>query len=295
MKTSGFPFKIARSVCKKIVGVLPDRQALQILHLWKLHALPRLENPQTFSDKIAWRKLYQRDPRFTLLTDKVTVKEQVAKIIGETHIIPTLWTGEKPEDIPFNALVPPYVIKVNHSSGSNLFVRDAKALDKNKIYKKLRQQLRYDHSHTFREWGYKDIPRKILVERMIQAPDGDVPEDYKIFVYHEKAHFIEVDVDRFKGHKCNIYDLSWKKLPFMLGFPNADRPISRPALLEEMIGLAEKIGATLDFVRVDFYCTPTNIFFGEMTIYPGAGYGVFIPVEWDYKLGEPWHISRTSN
>jgi hypothetical protein len=41
---------------------------------------------------------------------------------------------------------------------------------------------------------------------------------------------------------------------------------------------------------VDLYSPPQGILFGEVTFYPGAGLGVFIPKEWDNKFGEPWMI-----
>jgi len=97
--------------------MLPDYVAVNLVHFRSFRKLPCLKNPKAFNKKIAWRKLYQRNPLFSFLADTI------AKLIGEQHIIETLWVGNNPEDIPFDILEPPYVIKVNHSSGSNIFIR----------------------------------------------------------------------------------------------------------------------------------------------------------------------------
>jgi hypothetical protein len=57
-----------------------------------------------------------------------------------------------------------------------------------------------------------------------------------------------------------------------------------------MIEMAEKIGAQLEFVRVDLYSSPQGILFGEVTFYPNAGLEAFTPEQWDMTFGEPWHL-----
>jgi hypothetical protein len=198
--------------------------------------------------------------------------------------------GSNPEDIPWDSLQPPYVIKVNHSWGGNVFIRTAQNIKRDEIVASMREQLAFSHGRRTREWGYSGIPHKLIVERMIEMPDGDVPEDYKFFVYHGRVHFIHVDCDRFRAHRRNFYDREWNFLPLKQRFPPIQQPVSEPANLGEMINLAEKIGAQFDFVRVDLYSSPQGILFGETTFYPGAGLQAFVPKEWDNRFGEPWKI-----
>ena len=40
-----------------------------------------------------------------------------------------------------------------------------------------------------------------------------------------------------------------------------------------------------DFIRVDLYEVSGRIFFGELTLHPEAGLGVFSPSDFDSKLG----------
>ena len=269
---------------------LPNYAAVNLMYFRSFRRLPNLRHPRTFNEKIAWRKLYQHDPKFPIFADKIAAKAEIAKLIGEQHIIETLWVGTNPEDIPFDDLKRPYVIKVNHSSGGNVFIRTAQDIKRDKIVASMREQLGFPHGQTLREWSYSGVPHKVMVERMIQMPGGDVPEDYKFFTYHARVHFIQFDCDRYRGHKENFYDREWNLLPVKKEFPPITEPVSKPANLGEMINLAEKIGAPFDFVRVDLYSPPQGILFGEATFYPGSGLQPFIPEDWDNEFGEPWKI-----
>ena len=55
--------------------------------------------------------------------------------------------------------------------------------------------------------------------------------------------------------------------------------------LTNMIRVAEELSKEFKFLRVDLYNVKGKIYFGELTIYPAAGMGAFIPEEWDDKLG----------
>ena len=277
-------------VYRSVIDRLPDYAAINVMYFRRFRRLPNLRNPRTFNEKIAWRKLYQHNPLFPIFSDKVAVKAEIAKLIGEQYIIETLWVGDNPEDIPFDGLKPPYVIKVNHSSGGNIFIRTAQDIKRDKIVASMREQLGFSIDHIFREWGYLGIPHKVIVERMVEMSGDEVPEDYKFFTYHGRVHFIEVDCDRFRGHKTNLYDREWNHLPVKLKYPPTSEPVSKPVRLGQMINLAEKTGAQFDFVRVDLYSPPQGILFGEVTFYPGAGHSAFVPRDWDIRFGEPWKI-----
>jgi hypothetical protein len=281
---------IVGKVYRVVIDRLPDYAAVNLMYFASFRRLPNLRNPRTFNEKIAWRKLYQHNPKFTIFSDKIAAKAEIAKLIGEQHIIETLWVGSNPEDIPFDSLKPPYVIKVNHSSGRNVFIRTAQDIKRDEIMASMREQLRFSHGHKFREWGYLGIPHKVLVERMVEMPGDDGREDYKLFTYHGRVHFILLDRVRVGGHTRNYYDREWNPLPVKREYPPTSEPVSKPVNLGEMINLAEKIGGQFDFVRVDLYSPPQGILFGETTFYPAAGVGPFIPREWDNRFGEPWKI-----
>lgn len=39
-----------------------------------------------------------------------------------------------------------------------------------------------------------------------------------------------------------------------------------------MVDIAEALSSDFDFVRVDLYCVPDQVWFGELTCTPRAGY-----------------------
>ncbi len=282
--------KVAEKAYKALLDTLPDFAAVNLTYLRTFGGLPNLRHPKTFNEKIAWRKLYQHNLQFPIFADKIAVKAEIAKLIGAQHVIETLWVGSNPEDIPWDSLQPPYVVKVNHSWAGNVFIRTAQDFKRDEIVTLMREQLAISHGRRTREWGYLDIPHKVIVERMIQIPDGDFPEDYRFFTYHGRVHFIQLDHGQTRERKRNVYDREWNLLPVKIKYPPIPEPASKPVNLGEMISLAEKIGAQFDFVRVDLYSPPQGILFGETTFYPGAGFQPFIPNEWDNTFGEPWKI-----
>jgi hypothetical protein len=277
-------------VRESVRNFLPDYIAVNLLYYCVFRRLPDLKHPKTFNEKIAWRKLYQRDPRFQVFSDKIAVKAEIARLIGEPRIIETLWTGDAPEAIPFDELAPPYVVKANHSTGGSLFIRTPQDVKREMIVSSMRKQIGLSHGRRFREWGYLGIQPRVLIERMVETPNGDLPEDYKFFVYHGRAHFIQFVSGRPGGLKLNFYDREWNLLPAKLRYPCTSQPIPKPANLAQMIEIAEKIGAQFDFVRVDLYSSPQGILFGEVTFYPNAGLEAFTPEQWDMTFGEPWHL-----
>lgn len=285
---------ILRSSLKTIfhafLGAIPDEWAIQAMYFRRFGRLANISRPQTLNEKINWRKLHQRDPRFTLFSDKVAVKEEVARLIGKDHIIPTLWSGDRPEDIPFDDLVPPYVIKVNHGVGKHTFVQRPEDVNKVEIISALRERLNHSYGRATRQWAYEDIKGKILIERLLDIFKDGGAEDFKFFVYHGRAHFIQVELGRLGDHRTSFYDRDWNKLPMTTASADIGRLLPKPPFLNELIDTAEKIGSIFDFVSVDLYYTAKTVYFGETTFYPGAGYSKKSPSVWDYKMGEPWKL-----
>jgi hypothetical protein len=279
-----------RTAFQSVEATLPDKQAIELRYFREYGRLLNLKNPLRMSEKIQWRKLYQRDPRFVVFADKIAVKLEVAKLIGEQHVIPNLWTGDDPSDIPWDAMTTPFVIKANHSFGRHVFVRDKSNIDCRAIACVLQEQLSYSHDVRGREWCYGEIHRKLLVERMIEAQQGVIPEDYKFFVYHGRVHFTQVDRDRFAQHRRSFFDRAWKMQPTLLLVPHISGAVPRPPHYQQMIELAERIGSQFDFVRVDLYDTSRGIFFGETTFYPGSGFAKLEPDEQDLAFGAPWKL-----
>ena len=83
-----------------------------------------------------------------------------------------------------------------------------------------------------------------------------------------------------------FFDMEFNHLPFTNGHPNSDKAISKPKHFDLMIELAKKLSAGIPHVRVDFYESEGNIYFGELTFFHWGGMVSFEPEEWDYKFGD---------
>ena len=179
------------------------------------------------------------------------------------------------------------MIKATHDSGSTIVCENKDKLDLKEVENKINFSLSRNKFFSEREFSYRDIKPRIIIEKFLGLPQKDMI-DYKFMCFDGvcKICFTCTDRNSSEGLKVTFFDLNWNKLPFKRGYPSDEKNILRPKRLEDMIILSEKLSVDIPFVRVDFYEIKGKIYFGEMTFYPGSGYEKFSPVEWDYKLGE---------
>lgn len=97
---------------------------------------------------------------------------------------------------------------------------------------------------------------------------------------------IQVDSGRFTDHTRNLYDESWNLLPMTNVYPNRIKDDPKPALLGEMLHVAQELSAPFPFVRVDMYSTESEMRVGELTFFPGGAAVLLRPPEAEITLGE---------
>jgi hypothetical protein len=247
---------------------------------------PDLKNPKTFNDKIAWRMLYDHDPRMPPLVDKILVKEIMSTRFGSDFIIPTLGIFDNEQEIDFSKLAFPCVIKANHGSGMNIFLKEPPK-DPEKIRKELGRFLRSDFHSFHEEWVYSQIKRRLIVEPLI----GDNLIDYKLHTYRGEVLAIQIDVDRYIDHRRCFKTPTWENLPITFNFPLYPGFIPRPFGLEKMLWYASQIGEEFSYVRIDLYKHYGCVKFGEITFYPEAGIGkIYQPMAFEEIFSKPWTI-----
>ena len=251
-----------------------------------------LDNPQTFNEKLQWLKLYDRKPEYTIMVDKYKVREYIKEKIGEEYLIPLLGVWDKAEDIDFDALPNQFVLKCNHNSGLGLYIcKDKSKLTENQIKairKNLAKGLKQDYYLMGREWPYKDVPRKIIAEKYMEDSSTGELNDYKFMCFNGKVKCIFVCSDRFKGSglKITFYDTDWNVMPFERPCHKRDKPIDKPKNYDKMMEIAEHLSKDIPFVRTDFYEINGDLYFGELTFYPGSGFEEFEPKSGDDLLGK---------
>ena len=273
---------------------IPDRQFLKIAYFILTRKRLNLDNPQTFTEKIQWLKLYNRKPEYTTMVDKYAVKQYVANIIGEEYIIPTLGVWNRFDDIDFSKLPQQFVLKTTHGGGSNgvVICKDKSSFNKKAAKKTLNNSLKEDIYDMLREWPYKDVPKRIIAEKFMAPEKSPAPNDlpdYKFFCFNGEPKYCQVIRDRHTKETIDFYDMDWNHMPFVGLNPvarNGLTPVTRPENLDEMKDICRKLAKEMPFVRVDLYVIDEKKYFGELTLYPASGMGAFTPEEWNGKLGD---------
>ena len=266
---------------------MPDAYYLRVLWKNRMGYPLDLKNPKTFNEKIQWLKLYDRNPLYIKLADKVEVKKWVANKIGEKYVVPTIGVYDKPEQIEWSMLPSQFVLKCNHDYGSVIICKDKKKFDKQAAIQKLNNCLSRNFWWYYREWVYKNIPPKILVETYMEQENGEL-NDYKFLCFGGKSECSFVCTNRNSNNGMNVtfFDREWNRLPFERTFKASLVEIPKPSNYDLMLHLAESLSLGFRFVRVDFFEVKGNVYFGEMTFYPGAGFEAFQPTIWDERIGE---------
>lgn len=269
--------------------IIPEKLYLKIIFKKKLGYNLDIKNPKTFNEKLQWLKLNDRTSLHSKCADKYEVREYVKNKIGQKYLIPLIMVTEDINDIkPENLPDYPVIIKTNHDSGTHFIIWDKKSCDWKSIKKKLIKSLNTNFYYTYKEWQYKNIRPKIIVEKLLGS-DDNLPNDIKVFCFNGTAKIISVCWDRLSDVKWLYFDINGNELPF-----NCEMKLDNdahydeifPENTNELARLAENLASEFIFVRVDFYVFQGNIYFGEMTFHPISGLGNFDPQEWDRKLGD---------
>ena len=273
---------------RKLSRLIPDRIYLQIVYFRHFKKFIDFDNPKTFNEKIQWLKLNYRKEEYTNLVDKYRVKQYITKLIGEEYVIPTLGVWKNVDDIDFKSLPEKFVLKCNNDSGGIVICKNKKDFDEVKAKSFLKERLKNNGYWYGREWPYKNVKPCIIAEKYMEDSISKDLKDYKFFSFNGSMEFFDIDIDRFIEHRSNYYDRNGNFLPFGKTYcpPDYTKKIEMPKNLDKMIELAETISHNTVLSRIDFYEIDGQVYFGEITFYPGSGFSPFTDEKWDYKLGD---------
>ena len=270
-----------------------DEQYLRRVFPLRLGYKLNLEHPKTFSEKLQWLKLYNRNPEYVKMVDKIEAKKYVASIIGEQYVVPTYATYNDVSEIDFEALPDRFVLKTTHAGGSVgvVICHDKAHFDREAALKYLSIAMKRDHSRLGREWVYNQIKPRIIAEQLLESrPEGvgDLP-DYKWYCFNGEPKFCQVIQDRSSVETIDFFDTEWNHQEFVGLNPNANPATVQPAKptnLDLQIRIARELSKDLPFSRIDLYETGENTYFGEITLYPASGFGSFRPNQYNELLGQ---------
>lgn len=274
-------WQLLKAVCMRT----SPRKLVEIRYRERLGTWPDLDRPQTLNEKILWLLLYGDTSQWPELADKYRVRDYVARC-GLGHLLNELygvWDSAEELDFDDPRLPDAFVLKTTNGCGDVVVIADRKSADPEAIRRKMRRALSRRFGRTTAEYHYLAIPPRIIAERLLPADPalGRSMVDYKFFCFDGTAHYCMVCYDR-RGSSVytGLYDArTWENLThYVTGkyYDPEQRPIPRPASLDEMRSAAERLarndaGGGFAQVRIDFYEVAGRPIFGEMTFASAAG------------------------
>ena len=277
-----------------MLDFVPDSWMVRFQYFVKTGRILHLKNPQRYTEKLQWYKLYYRDPLMAQCADKYEVRKYVEKC-GLGHILNECYgVFERVEDIDFDKLPNSFVLKDTLGSGGNdiIIVKNKTQADISSIKKQLAEWLARPSmgKNSGREWVYENKKHRILIEKNLLQPGASDLPDYKFFCFDGKVHYLYVISNRVLGKiaELGIYDTDFHKLPYQRTdeLPPSHMP-QKPANYTQMVLMAERLSAAFPHARVDLFNIDGKIYFGEITFFDGSGYMSFEPDDFDRLRGEP--------
>ena len=289
-----YVFKSIRQIMVTGTAFLPDDLYAKAFYKAYTGKKLNLENPRYTNEKMWWLKLNNRDPLLTKCSDKHLAREYVAECGLKDILIPQLGVYDDAREIPFHLYKERVIVKCNNNSGAFVFFDPKeKNFNRKAVTRKLNRLLKQNYYLISREWNYKNIPPKIVVEKVIRDKKGNVPCDYRFFCFDGIPKILMQDIGVLNKdgkyqhvYPRNLYDMDYKQLPFKWGRDTYQGKVKKPENFEKMKEVAAKLSSPFPFCRVDLYNTDGKIYFGEITFYHGGCCQQIDPVEWDLKIAK---------
>jgi hypothetical protein len=271
---------------RAVVHRLPHRQKRAVLY-WEAHGRrPHLRRPRRFTEKVNWRVVHDRRPLIGQLGDKLAMKAYAARVCPDLRVPRVLWSGTDVAELASADLPAAWVLKPNH--GTMRVHVGSGTPDAGHLRRLTAGWLDEPLHRTRGEWVYSQARRLLLVEEFLGRP-GRLPDDWKFLVFDGRVRVVQVDTARFGSeHRRRLYTADWTPLSVREDVPAAPAQ-PPPATLPAMTAVAEALGGGFDFIRVDLYDVGGEVWFGELTPYPGGGLDRF-DADLDRELGAAWTL-----
>lgn len=247
------------------------------------------QNPKTLNEKIRWLIFNEKLDLKTKLTDKILVKQYVANKLGKHHSAELYGTYNNFEEIDFSVLPEEFALKANCGWRMNILIKNKEFIYNNreKIKQATKKWLSTNYEDFSLEPQYRNIKRKLLIERLRKANKQSYRTDIQVYcfngipVYFEIPFFIE-NVPHFQ-----FYNQEWELQNFTHTSKFIERQMfEKPDKLEEIICICKILSSEFAFVRIDISFDEEDLHVVEMTFTPCSAIIPFKEKKIDLKLGE---------
>lgn len=284
--------KKMRFAILRCLRFIPDKPMIKLQYFIKTKRKLNLKNPQRYTEKIQWYKLHYRHEKMPICVDKYRVREFIEEKGLQDILVKLYAVYESPEEICLADLPEKFILKTTNGSGTNLICRDKSELDEVELKKQVSAYFRQSSASAGREWAYQHVVPRIIVEELLEDETSTDKAicDYKFLCFGGKPEYVVYDMDRFTGHKRNIYDTEWNDLHIASDCPCSDKCCPKPDTLDHMLSIAETLSKDFPAVRVDLYSINGKVYFGELTFFPWSGYVLYNPDQFDFEMGEKFKL-----
>ena len=270
---------------KSFTRILPDKAYVWLDFIRNLHRIPDLRNPSTFNEKLQWLKLYNHDPSYPKMADKLAMRGFVEKKAGAGHSVPVLGVWDCFDEIDFSSLPDTFVLKCNNDSGHYVICRDKRTMDMKAARKTITEGLKTNYYYQNREWVYKDIVPKVFAEQYLQQDSDDCLWDYKFFCFNGEPKIMYMEKEASESKTEAFFDMEQNYLDLEMDDPRPDVPPALPTCFDQMKAIAAKLSAGIPFLRVDFFYVNETVYVGELTFFHCGGLAPVKPESWNRQLG----------
>ena len=294
------PSRDMRMKLIRILSVIPDKPMVELQYFIKTGRKLNLRNPQRFTEKLQWYKLYYKNPTMVQCVDKYEVRGYVAEKGLEEILIPCYGVYERLEDIDWEKLPNQFVMKDTLGGGgaSVIIVKNKEEADIAALQSAAAKWFALGRTKDAgREWPYHSGKRhRVIFEKYIEAdPAQGGLIDYKFFCFNGKPTWIYVIADRVLGGGggLGIYDHDFIRQDVVRNDERTlERVIHKPENFEELNEIASKLSEGFPEARIDLYDNDGQVFFGEITFYDGSGYMTFTPDDFDIEFGKDFELKQ---
>ena len=268
---------------------MSDKKYVCLTYKKKFRKELDLNNPKTFNEKMQWLKLNDRKEIYTTMVDKYEVKKYVASIIGEEYIVPTIGIYNNFDEINFEELPNQFVIKCTHDSGGLVIVKDKRKLNIKNARKKINKCLKKNFYYSGREWPYKNVKPRIIIEEYLNDEDNVKMRDFKFFCFNgiPKLMYISEGLENHNTASISFYDMDFKLTDCKRSdFKQLSYTPQKPKTFELMKKYSMLLSKDIPHLRVDWYEINGHLYFGELTFSTCSGFIPFENDKWNRKLGD---------
>ncbi|MGI9414334.1 MAG: ATP-grasp fold amidoligase family protein [Hyphomicrobiales bacterium] len=252
---------------------------------------PHPADPKTYADKMLWRKVFDHNPLFPTISDKLEAKEFVADRSSTIRCAETLWSGDHAGQIPLELLRIDVMVKANHGAGYNRLLRGGE-VDIDQLIADARRWLATPFHKLHGEWGYSKVSPRLFVEELLIENGQPVRTELKFHVFGGRVHFCNMILDRGAKLRSCAFERDGTRIG-AIGIYGGGEDDPLPDVYPSAVNVAEELCHGFDYMRCDIYVLDGRLYFGELTIYPNGGYLKVRSEQVTAQMGLRWDITTS--